>query len=66
MICAFACENDKFDAEVYRLLLQIELGSPVEAWKTDMVFSGWSSVRSQLPLLIKNAAECGRDARSGR
>lgn len=41
---AIATECDDFDAEVYRVLLELLLGEPIERWKNQFRFSGWKNV----------------------
>ncbi len=57
MLCAIAAENDLYDAEVYRALLEVELGENVERWRSDLVFTGWKHIRAQLPLFLQAAAD---------
>lgn len=56
---AIATENDDFDGEVYRLLLELLLGDSVERWKTETRFSGWTSIEKRLGLYLENASADG-------
>jgi len=56
---AFATENDDFDTEVYRALLQKMLGEEVIRWKTNIRFGGWKSVLHLAELYLDRAAAHG-------
>jgi hypothetical protein len=56
---AFATENNRFDGEVYRVLLELLLGFPVTAWKSESRFSGWPSVLHLAKPYLLQAAERG-------
>ncbi len=56
---AIAAENDDYDAEVYRTLLEIELGQPVARHPTQRRFSGWRSVRDLSDAYLRDAARKG-------
>lgn len=59
MICAFACENPVFDASVYARLVALEIAGPVDPWTHDVVFTGWQSIKSQLPYFLRLAMDAG-------
>src|SRR5688572_25405111 len=45
LVVAIATENDDYDGDVYRALLEISLARPVERWNArDKRFSGWKSI----------------------
>jgi hypothetical protein len=56
---AFATENPSYDSEVYRVLLELSLGVPVTAWKSQARFSGWKSVLHLAEAYLVQAAEKG-------
>lgn len=60
---AFATENDRYDTEVYRVLLELLLGIPVAAWKTEIRFGGWKRVLNLAePYLVQASAQGVRHA----
>ena len=60
---AFAMENDRYDTEVYRILLELLLGVPVAAWKTEIRFGGWKRVLHLAePYLVQASAQGVRHA----
>jgi hypothetical protein len=56
---AFATENDRYDSEVYRVLIEQVLGVPVAAWKTPIRFGGWKRVLHLVEPYLVQAAEHG-------
>jgi hypothetical protein len=56
---AFATENNNYDGEVYRFLLEQILGVPVTAWKSQSRFNGWKSVLHLAEPYLVKAAEQG-------
>lgn len=56
---AFATENDRYDSEVYRFLIEQILGVPVAAWKTEIRFGGWKRVLHLAELYLIQAADRG-------
>jgi hypothetical protein len=54
---AIASENDAYDAEIYRVLLERMLGRTVARWATDMRFNGYRSVwKLAEPFLVRAQA----------
>lgn len=56
---AIATENDEYDAEIYRMLLELLLGKPVTRYQTPRRFSGWRSVRSLSEAYLRDADRKG-------
>lgn len=56
---AIASEQDEYDAEVYRLLLEQLLGTSVEKWRSDMRFGGDGRVFSLAEPFLRRAADAG-------
>lgn len=59
MIVAIASENDDYDGEIYRTLLQQLLGRGVQKWQTDMRFNGDKSVWKQAAPYLQRALQQG-------
>jgi hypothetical protein len=56
---AIAAENDVYDAEIYRTLLEILLAQPVVRYQTPRRFSGWPSVRDHAEIYLRSAERQG-------
>jgi hypothetical protein len=56
---AIASENDAYDAEIYRFLLERLLGHTVERWATEMRFNGYRSVWKLAEPFLKRAQTAG-------
>ena len=56
---AIASEFHAYDGELYRYLLERVLGTPVEAWKSEIEFTGCKHVRKQAGLYLTKAAQDG-------
>jgi hypothetical protein len=54
---AIATENDFYDGELYRTLVEMIIKKPAQAWKTDLRFSGWKSIADQGPLFLVKAQQ---------
>ncbi len=53
---AIASEFHAYDGEIYRCLLERILGTPVQAWKSEIEFNGCKHVRKQAGLYLEKAA----------
>lgn len=56
---AIASEQDAYDGEIYRLLLERLLGRPVVRWTGDFVFSGCKSVAKMCDAFLNAASAAG-------
>ncbi|NOK23137.1 hypothetical protein [Corallococcus carmarthensis] len=56
---AIASEFHAYDGELYRYLLERVLGTPVQAWKSEIEFNGCKHVRKQAGLYLNAAAQQG-------
>lgn len=56
---AIASENDVYDGEVYRTLLESMLGIEVKKWQSEMRFSGEGSVFKLIEPYLKSASAKG-------
>ncbi|RKG64113.1 hypothetical protein D7V80_28130 [Corallococcus sp. CA054B] len=56
---AIASEFHAYDGELYRYLLEQVLGTPIEAWKSEIEFNGCKHVRKQAGLYLNTAAQQG-------
>ena len=52
---AIAAENDGYDAEIYRVLLELLLGQPVARYATQRRFTGWRSVLEHSEAYLRDA-----------
>lgn len=59
MLVAFGTESGVYDPAVYRFLVARILGRDVQRWPSDVVFTGWKSVLSQLPAFLRTAEQAG-------
>jgi hypothetical protein len=56
---AIAAENDDYDAEIYRRLLEILLGEEIARFPTERRFSGWRSVHDLSEAYLRDADRKG-------
>lgn len=56
---AIASENDSFDGEIYRAILQLILQRPVNRWQTEMRFDGHRAVYKLAELFLVRARQHG-------
>ncbi len=56
---AIASEQDAYDGEIYRLLLERLLGRPVVRWTGDFVFNGYKSVAKACDAFLHAASAAG-------
>lgn len=56
---AIASENGAYDAEIYRVVVEMVLGQPIRLHPTQRAFSGWKSVRDLADPYLRDARRQG-------